>query len=319
MDDLKSEHRKKLENILIDAPLGNRAKELFDTAATKLDPSIYKGESKGYRADGEKYESSLDTQNKMAEKSENVKDWISRQRYEAESKLPPHQRGYNFNRDTADAKLPSYNASFEDVAKQYLMGEGKELYQHLRKKGRDFYDITRIGTDLEGKLGKDTIAAVAIKGSEAALIGPKDFEKKIVQFASNYGISVDRALKYVMAHEFVHASQKGKYFDDHVLAELDVEHTLKEYFTAKGDHDLAAVASDRAANVTRNYAGAGTYRMPKGIGEKGSLESYVGAGKGYSGALSGSGKGYAGKAASSGGVGYSASGSGAAAAAGSGK
>lgn len=310
MDDLKKGHQRKLDNILVDAPLYSRAKELFDSATTKLDSSIYKGDFRPYKPEDKKYESSLELQKRMSEQSENVKDWISRQKYEAESKLPPHQRGYNFNRDTADAKLPNYSASFEDVAKQYLMGEGRELYAHLRKKGRDFYEITRIGTaDLEG-----AVAALAVKGTEAALLGAKDFDAKVSALASQYGLSKERAVKYVMSHEFVHASQKGKYFDDHVLAELDVEHTLKEYFAGKGDHDLAAVAGDRAANVTRNYASAGTYRMPKGIGEKG-LESYVGAGRGYDG--SGSGAGYAGKSASSGGVGYSSSSS--SAAAGSGK
>ncbi len=276
VDDVIRQSKKKFENMEVDKPLADRAKQLFESAKTPLDSSIYKGEFKAYTPKSENYESPVDLQKRMYKKSPNVKEWIGNERYDIEQKLPPDKRGYNFRRDTAGNA--AQNASFEDVAKQYLMGEGKELYAHLRKQGRDFYDITRIGTaDLEG-----AVAALAVRGTEAALLGSKDFEQKASQLASHYGISTDRAISYVMAHEFVHASQKGKYFDDPILAELDVEHTLKDYFTAKGDKDLAAVAGDRAANVSRNYGGSGSYKMPKGISERGGLESYVGKGAGGS-------------------------------------
>jgi hypothetical protein len=273
IDEVKREHGKKLEQLAIDAPLGGKAKQLFENAKAPLDPRIYKGDFKSYRADGQSYETGNQALNRMSKNSGNVKDWLGNERYDAERQLPQSRRGYKFGRDTA--------SSFEDVAKQYLMGEGKELYAHLRSQGRGFYDITRIGTaDLEG-----AIAALAIKGTEAALLGSKDFYQKVSQLASQYGVSNDRAVKYVLAHEFTHASQKGKYFDDPVLAELDVENTLKDYFSKKGDKDLAAIAGDRAANVTGNYGSLGTYRMPKGVGKAGysssvnGRASYSGAGK----------------------------------------
>ncbi len=275
--DVINQSKKTWENLGIDRPLGDRAKELFDSAKTKFDPRIYKGDSPAYRRE-ESYESGNQVLDRMAKDSTGLKQSLSNELYGVKKDMPSDKRGYNFKRDTAGG----YNSSFEDIAQQYLMGEGKELYAHLRKQGRDFYDITKIGTaDLEG-----AVAALATNGTEAALIGSKDFEQKVSELANNYGISVDRAVSYVMSHEFVHASQKGKYFDDPILAELDVEHTLKEYFTQKGEKDLADVASDRAANVTRNYGGASAYSMPKGIAERGGLESYIGKGAGgnYNGA-----------------------------------
>lgn len=252
----------KWKNLAVDAPLGERAKALFESSKS-LDPRIYKGESRAYTKN-EIYESSLDVQKRMADKSDNLKDWIGNQRYEIEKNLPPGKCGYSFGRDTAN---------FEDVAKQYLMGEGKELYQHLKGKGREFYDITRISSaDLEG-----AVAGLAVYGDEAALIGAKDFDAKVSQLASQYGVSSERAKSYVLAHELVHASQKGLYEKDHLKLELDVEHTLKNYFSAKGEHDLAAIASDRAANVTSNYSSLGTYAS-KGYAAPKSAASYSKAG-----------------------------------------
>jgi hypothetical protein len=151
------------------------------------------------------------------------------------------------------------------------MGEGKELYQHLKGKGREFYDITKIGSaDLEG-----AVAGLAVYGNEAALIGSKDFDAKVSQLASQYGVSSERAKSYVFAHELVHSSQKGLYGKDHIKLELDVEHTLKDYFSAKGEHDLAAIAGDRAASVTSNYSSAGTYAAPKSASASYSKAGYA--------------------------------------------
>ena len=268
---------KKWKNIAVDSPLGERAKALFE-GSKSLDPRIYKGESRAYRKD-EIYESSLETQKRMAEKSDDLKDWIGNQRYEIEQNLPPDKRGYSFGRDTA--------GSFEDVAKQYLMGEGKELYQHLKAKGREFYDITKIGSaDLEG-----AVAGLAVYGNEAALIGSKDFDAKVSKLASQYGVSAERAKSYVFAHELVHSSQKGLYGKDHLKLELDVENTLKDYFSAKGDNDLAAIAGDRAASVTSNYSSLGTYASPAAAMGKYSSAKYA------SPAVSAGKAGYAAKAA----------------------
>ncbi len=253
VEDIINDVKTKGQYTVIDKPLESyQQKELFEKAGTKLDPGIYKGESRAYRSTSSSYESGNQTLDRMAKQSGDLTGWIANQRYETEKKVGP-KAGYNFRRDTASSGKgvsSKYSGSFEDIAKSYLMGEGKELYKHLKGQGRDFYNITKIGTsDLEG-----AIAALATQGDEAALIGSKDFDKKVSELAGNYGVSKERAISYVMAHEFVHASQKGKYFDT-IGAELDVEHTLKEYFTAKGDKDLAYIASDRASKVARNYAG----------------------------------------------------------------
>ncbi|MBW3016686.1 hypothetical protein KY309_03695 [Candidatus Woesearchaeota archaeon] len=237
-DVLKEE---KWRMLAVDGPLAARAQELFQKASP-LDPEIYKGGFRSY-SKSQSLESSLDTQKRMYEKSDSLNDWFARQRYDVERKMPPGKKGYDFGRDTC----------FEDVAKQYLMGEGKELYQHLKSQGREFYDITKIGT---GDIGEKAVAGLAVKGSEAALIGSRDFEVKVSALASQYGVSRQRATEYVLAHELVHASQKGRYANDPLGAELDVEHTLKGYFTSKGYSDLAAIAGDRANNVARNYSGA---------------------------------------------------------------
>ncbi len=255
VEDIVRYVKEKGQYIAIDKPLSaQQHKEFFEQAAAKLDPAIYKGESRGYRSDSSSYESGNQTLDRMAKQSDDVKGWVADQRYEAEKKVGT-KGGYNFKRDTASggkSVKSQYSGSFADIAKQYLMGEGKELYAHLKSQNRDFYEITKIGTEnLEG-----AIAALAIQGNEAALIGDKYFDRKVSQFASNYGVSKERAICYVMAHEFVHASQKGRYGKDHIAAELDVEHTLKAYFTAKGDKDLAYIASDRAGKVARNYGGA---------------------------------------------------------------
>jgi len=282
VEDIVNEAKGKWKYLAIDKPLTQQQhKEFFEKAGVKLDPSIYKGEAKAYRADqGQEYESANQKLDRMSKQSEDLKGWIADQRYEAEKKLPPGQSGYNFKRDTASGgkvDYKSYSGSFADMAKQYLMSEGKELYAFLKDQKRDFYEITRIGTqNLEG-----AIAALAIQGNETALIGDKNFDRKVSEFASNYEITKDRAVSYIMAHEFVHASQKGKYFKSHIDAELDVEHTLKEYFTAKGDKYLAAIASDRAGKVTSNYASLGTYASP--IKGKSAGKGYIGSsvGKGY--------------------------------------
>lgn len=286
--DVINENHRKLEDLTIDTPLGPRASQLFDKATTRLDPQIYKGDSKAYRSDSQAYETGNETLNRMSRKSESVKDWIGGNRYGTDKNLPD-RRGNNL--DTAP-----YSGSFEDVATQYLMGEGRDLYSFLRGKGRDFYDITRLGTDLEGVLDKNAIAAVAIKGTEAALVASKDFGAKVSQLASQYGLSTERALKYVLSHELVVASQKGKYFDDPGLAKRDVDLTLKEYFASTGEHDLAGVASDRAAG---NYNGS--YSMPKGLAGEYSGKGYAGSVGGKASASGSVGSaGYAGSAASAG-------------------
>ncbi len=254
IEDVVKETTDKWKYIAVDKPLaGQQNKELFEKAGTKLDPSIYKGESGTYRNDSQSYESGNQTLERMSKQSDDLTGWIAEQRYEVEKKVGP-KGGYNFKRDTASggkSVKSQYSGSFEDIAKSYLMGEGKELYAHLKSQGRDFYNITKIGTaNLEG-----AVAALAIQGNDAALLGSKDFDRKVSELAGNYGVPKERAVSYVMAHEFVHASQKGKYFDT-IGAELDVEHTLKEYFNAKGDKDLAYIAGDRAGKVSRNYGGA---------------------------------------------------------------
>ena len=306
VEDIINETKNKWQQYGIDKPLsGQQHKEFFESARAKLDPAIYKGESGAYRSDDKTYESGNQVIDRMSKQSDDMKDWIAEQVYEAGKKVSP-KGSYNFQRDTVNGKGVSskYSGSFENIAKQYLMGEGKGLYAHLKGKGRDFYNITKIGTaNLEG-----AIAALAIQGDKAALIGDKNFDRKISKFANNYGVSKERAISYVMAHEFTHASQKGKYGKDHIAAELDVELTLKEYFTAKGDKDLADIASDRASKVTSNYASMGTYASPKG--EKNiDLKSHIGkdynkADKGYNGNVikgnfgaAGKSTGYSGKAA----------------------
>lgn len=252
IEDIVKETREKNQYIPIDKPLGRSHKEIFESVKSRLDPSIYKGESKAYKVDPKSYESGNQALDRMSKQSGDLKGWIADQRYEAEKKIGP-KAGYNFQRDTAasgKSASSKYSGPFEDMAKQYLMGEGKELYSHLKGQGREFYDITRIGTaNLDG-----AVAALAIQGNEAALLGAKDFDKKVSDLAGIYGIPRERAISYVMAHEFVHASQKGKYFST-ISAELDVEHTLKSYFTAKGEKDLAYIAGDRAGKVARNYGG----------------------------------------------------------------
>lgn len=250
VEDIVKEVKAKWEYSPVDKTLEvNRQKEFFEKAGMKLDPIIYAGEFRPYRPDSQSYESGNQVLDRMAKKGDDVKGWIAEQLEEAQRKQPPKSSGYNFKRDTA-----SYSGSFEDVAKKYLSGEARELYAHLKGQGREFYDITRIGTaNLEG-----AVAALAIQGNEAALLGSKDFDRKVSGLAANYGISKERAISYVMAHEFVHASQKGRY-TDHISAELDVEHTLKGYFTAKGQHNLASIASDRAGKVMQNYGGVGKY------------------------------------------------------------
>lgn len=242
VDEVVKESQNKWQKYVVDSPLGAGANELFEKAA-RIDPGIYKGEAKPYQRT-EVHESSIETEKRMSKKSESLDDRLGRQHYDAGKRLP--------------ADRQKYSGSFEDVAKQYLSGEGKELYGYLRAKGRDFYDITGI---VSAKLKDDrAIAGLAIKGKDAVLAGSHDFEKRISQLARHYGVSGDRAKSYVLAHEFAHASQKGKYFDDDIQRELDVENTLKEYFSAKGDKDLADIAGDRASNVTRNYGGARSYK-----------------------------------------------------------
>ncbi len=247
VDEVVKESQQKWQKYVIDSPLGAGANELFEKAS-RIDPNIYKGDSGPYQR-SEVHESSIETEKRMSKKSKSLDDRLGRQHYDAGKRLP--------------ADRQKYSGSFADVAKQYLSGEGKELYGYLRAKGRDFYDITGI---VSAKLKDDrAIAGLAIKGRGAVLAGSHDFEEKISQLASHYGVSNDRAKSYVLAHEFAHASQKGKYFDDDIQRELDVENVLKEYFSAKGDKDLALIAGDRASNVTRNYGGAGLYKRAQAV------------------------------------------------------
>lgn len=231
LDQLQKKDSDSLRNVPVHSYLG---RESFK--GEKFDPKIYMGESRAYRSE-KSYESSVSVLNRMSKQSAKLEDYVGK------------------FKDEHGAK---YSGDFVSVAKQYLSSDAGDLYGFLRGKGRDFYEITKIGVgDIKGG-----IAGLAMQGSEAALIGSRDFDNKVSEFAKSYGVARERAVQYIMAHEFVHSSQKGRGYDDHIQAELDVEHTLKEYFTAKGDKDLAYIASHRADNVTRNYASVGTYRMP---------------------------------------------------------
>jgi len=65
VDDIVKQSKKKWENLGIDKPLGDRAKELFDSAKTKFDPRFYKGDSPAYRRE-ENHESGNQVLDRMA-------------------------------------------------------------------------------------------------------------------------------------------------------------------------------------------------------------------------------------------------------------
>lgn len=235
----KQEYKSSNENYWA-SPVNSR--EEFEKAQIKLDPSIYKGGPAGYRNEW-KTKSSLEILEEMAKRSPSLGQLL-KNNYSATPMI-----------GEVSGKTPNnYSGSFEDVARQYLSSDARELYAHLKSKGREFYDITRIGT---ADLGS-AVAALAVYGDEAALLGADDFEKKVTDFSLKYSIPKSRAEKYIMAHEFVHASQKGMPFD-RVSLESDVEHTLKEYFSERGDADLAYVAGERLSSVVANYTGADSY------------------------------------------------------------
>lgn len=247
--------KRKWEYFATDAPTSERSKEPSDKSEIQPDNALYAGGFRGYRSDkGKNVEPYYETLRRMAKQSQRFNAGNAQQHSDVQ-RQPPLQN-YNFERDTAGnsgSRVPTYSGSFEDVAKQYLTTEGKEFYAFQKSKGRDFYNITRIETaDLES-IADGAIAALENDGNEATLLGSYNFDAKAEQFADHYGVSKDRAITYLLTHELAHASAKGIGFDDHIQSEKYVENTLHEYFTAKGDYDLANIASDRAANVMQNY------------------------------------------------------------------
>jgi len=163
----------------------------------------------------------------------------------------PKVKGYSdLSNSVKDYSSEYKQCSFESVAKQYLESGGKELFDYLKKQGRNFYNIKEIS---KKELGKNNVAGLYIKGNDANLVGSYDFEEKVSKLAKQYGVSKNAATEYVLAHELVHASQKGKNYNT-VQAELDVEKTLSNYFASKGKNDLAYIANDRARNVLSNYS-----------------------------------------------------------------
>jgi|SRR3989338_6664358 len=153
------------------------------------------------------------------------------------------------------------DATFEERANAYYSNEGIELKEYLHGKGRKFYELEQTGTaNLE-----DAIAAVAMEGDCAILIGNKNFEAKVTELARAYGVSQNVARRYVFDHETVHLSQKGRICDDHIVAERDVESTLAEYYDKllkndPGNREYAAlkgIASERYESVPINYASDG--------------------------------------------------------------
>lgn len=166
---------------------------------------------------------------------------------------------------TVDVPLPFDEAkrelctdpTFEEKAKEYFANEGKQLTDYLKDEGREFYKLEAIGTyNLER-----AIAAVAIQGDKAILAGSRNFENRVNDLARWYGVTQDLARRYVFEHETAHLSQKGRYFDDHIQAENDVESVLSEYygkmFKETGNQEYRAlekIANDRLTNVKTNYA-----------------------------------------------------------------
>jgi hypothetical protein len=268
--DIIQESKRSIDDITNPQIHGRLSKEqqekMFQGAKDKLDPSIYKGDFQSYKEKGGN-ETGLEALKRMYKHVEILEDWLGNQMYEIQKGLPPEQSGHRFGND----KLPqSYSNSPVNMAKQYLASEGKALFTYLSSQGRKFHDITRFDTTDLG----NAVAAVARYGNEAALILSKDFDKKVADFARHYKIPQQLAKTYVLDHEMVHLSQKGKGYDDHIQAELDVENTLQAFYKdmakaykshAKEYNALAGVASERAATVHKNYSGM--YSGLKGVGD----------------------------------------------------
>lgn len=260
-----------------DSPVSERAKESSDKVESQESP-LYAGGFRAYRSDkGKNVEPYWQTLRRMSKEGQRFKTWNAQQLSGIQKQLPPEQSAYNFEREIASGnpapQTQNYSGSFENIARQYLMTEGKEFYAFQKAKGREFYDITRIeSADLES-IAKGAIAALEHDGKNATLLGSYNFDEKAQAFADNYGVSKDRAITYLLTHELAHASAKGIGFDDQIQSELYVENTLNEYFTAKGYDDLAAVAGDRAANVAENYSGLSSLAGASDYGSIGASEN----------------------------------------------
>lgn len=234
MDDIVEETKSPFQRI------GYLAEDegMFKNATAKLDPSIYKGEFRPYKSESKAEESGVKLLEEMAKNTGSLDDWFAEQ-YE---------------------HVPPVN-SFEQVALQYLQGDAQELYGFLKNDGREFYDITRVGSS---ELG-DAVAAVAVYGNEAALLGNEGFYDKVKELAGHYGVSEEIATRYMLDHEFVHTSQKNRGYGT-LEAELDVEQTLSKFYNQMvGQYagtaveaqyvELSRLADTRSGEVVKNYSG----------------------------------------------------------------
>jgi len=231
-----------------------RASELFEEASRELDPAMYTGGFRPYKSEG---------------KGDDADELLRRMGKE----LPQFSE---LSQEDTYATVPPPSASFENIATSYLGNEAGSLYEFLSAEGREFYDITLVGTT---DLGEGAIAGLARSGNEAALIGDTDFYKKAVSLASQYasaGVTVEDAMRYVLDHEFAHASQKGLGYDDTIQLESDVENALMRFYHHMAEkHEgseegrkyeaLATIASDRAGSVAQNYGGLEKARQYRSI------------------------------------------------------
>lgn len=252
MDDFVKEAR---QGVLEERVSGERAEELFKRAPVPLDPAIYKGEMRSYKPrDTIDYQNPKELLDQMQRQSPSIDDVVGEY-------TGVHAEQYRF----------------EEVALQYLQGDAQELYGFLQEEGREFYDITRVGT---ADLG-DAVAGVARYGNEAALLGNERFDERVSQLASRYDVPRELAVRYVLDHEFVHTSQKGMGYDDEIVLEVDVENTLKRFYSemagkyegsplAESYEQLHSIASQRAGEVVRNYGGFGAESSSMALGGKSS-------------------------------------------------
>lgn len=112
-------------------------------------------------------------------------------------------------------------STIEHYIDNYYNTEAPKLTSYLKEQGHDLVDIVAIGS---ADLISGALAAISFGEKEGVLMGNRDFEAKVNDFANYHGLTYLEAVQYVWDHELTHSA--------HIHSELEVDSKLFDFYTA---------------------------------------------------------------------------------------
>lgn len=152
----------------------------------------------------------------------------------------------------------------ERYVADYRRTEGKKLEQYLQQGHGRKITVNAIGST---KLPDQVIAAIASNKYSNTLLANRDFEGKVSKLATNYGLSFEEGMRYVLSHEMIHAAG--------VHSEVETEQTLAHYFTQQArDYQHLAKKSSGDAQKANEQKAASYQRLAQTAKKRTSMGEY---------------------------------------------